>query len=120
MKVLKNMWKFTDTDADIIDSKVYKCMEFAENGNFKEFRKAYKELCKSSYGAESLKFGKYKLMGYEFDFTPFLKRFLVRYKYNNSYEIRYALNKTNIFDNFYESKSQIADILEDTRHIAIS
>lgn len=117
MKRLNNMWKFTDTDADVSDSKVYKCMELAESGNSKEFKKAYKELCKGYFGAESLRFGRYKLMGYEFDFTPFLRRFLIRYKYDNDYQVRFALNKTNIFDNIYESRSQVIDILEDTRHI---
>lgn len=116
MKRLNNMWKFTDTNADISDSLVYKCMECAENGNIKEFKRLYKELSKQSSSADYLRFGKYKLMGYEFDFTPFLKRFLVRYKYDNHYEIRFALNKTNIFDNMYESRNKVLDILEDTRH----
>lgn len=116
MKRLNNMWKFTDTDADISDSLVYKCMELAENGDFKEFKRAYKKLSQGYSCASDLRFGKYKLMGYEFDFTPFLKRFLVRYRYDNHYEIRFALNKTNIFDNMYESRSKVLDILEDTRH----
>lgn len=117
MKRLNNMWKFTDTDADISDSEVYKCMECAENGDVKKFKELYKELCKGSFGAEYLAVGKYKLMGYEFDFTPFLKRFLVRYKCDRYYEVRYALNKTNLFDNIYTTKSNVIDILEDTRHI---
>lgn len=116
MKVLNNIRKFTQTDSDISDSKVYKCMECAENGDVKEFKRLYKELCSSSFGAEYLKKGKYRLMGYEFDFTCFLKRFLVRNKYETTYEVVYALNKTNIFDNFYMSRSQYVDIIEDTRH----
>ncbi len=116
MKRLNNMWKFTDTDADISNSEVYKCMELAENGNEKEFKRLYKQLSKKTSCAEYLQYGKYRLLGYEFDFTPFLKRFLVRYEHNGYYEIRFALNKTNIFDNFYTSRSQVIDILEDTRH----
>ena len=117
VKVLDNMWKFTDTDVDISDSDVFKCMELAENGNYKEFKKLYKKLSKGSCGMDLLQYGRYKLMGYEFDFTPFLRRFLVRFKYDNDYKIRYALNKTNLFDNIYCTRSQVIDILEDTRHI---
>lgn len=116
MKILNNMYKFTDTDADISNSLVYKTLEVAESGNYKEFKKLYKELSKQGTCAEYLKVGTYKLMGYEFDFKPFLKRFLVRGKYDNDYTVVYALNKTNIFDNFYISKSSVTDILEDTRH----
>lgn len=119
MKILRNMYKFTDTNADITDSPVYKCMELAENGNVKEFKKAYKELSKGMFDADYMLVGKYKLMGYEFDFTPFLRRFLVRGKYEDNYTIRYALNKTNIFDNFYNSRSMVVDIIEDTRHIPV-
>ena len=35
MKVLNNLWKFTDTDKDISDSLAYKCLEVAESGNYK-------------------------------------------------------------------------------------
>lgn len=116
MKILNNMYKFTDTNADISDSLVYKTLEVAENGDYKEFKKLYKELSKQQFGAEYLKVGLYRLMGYELDFRPFLKRFLVRGKYDSDYTVVYALNKTNIFDNFYISKSSIIDVLEDTRH----
>lgn len=116
MEILNNMYKFTDTNADISDSLVYKTLEVAEKGNYKEFKKLYKELSKQGFCAEYLKVGTYKLMGYEFDFKPFLKRFLVRGKYDSNYTVVYALNKTNIFDNFYISKSSVTDILEDTRH----
>lgn len=117
MEILNNMYKFTDTEKDISDSLVYKTLKVAESGNYKEFKKLYKELSKQMFGAEYLEVGTYKLMGYEFDFTPFLKRFLVRRKYDTEYHVVYALNKTNIFDNFYISRSQVDDILEDTRHI---
>lgn len=116
MKILNNMYKFTDTDADVSDSLVYKTLEVAESGNYKDFKKMYKNLSKQFCGADLLIKGQYKLMGYKFDFTPFLKRFLVREKYNSDYTVVYALNKTNIFDNFYISKSSVTDILEDTRH----
>ena len=116
MKFLNNMWRFTDTNADVSDSNVYKTMELAENGDVKGFKKAYKELSKSSFGADCLQKGYYRLMGYEFDFRPFLKRFLVKEKYESVYRVVYALNKTNIFDNFYIKRSSIIDVLEDTRH----
>lgn len=113
MKILENMWKFTDTDSDISDSKIYKCMESIESGNVKEFKKLYEDISrgKSDFGS-----GRYRLMGYEFDFTPFLRRFLVRFRYNNTYSIIYALNKSNIYNNMYISRYNILDILEDTRH----
>ena len=117
MKVLNNLWKFTDTDKDISDSLAYKCLEVAESGNYKEFKKMYKELSKQSFGAYELQEGSYRLQGYQFDFTPFLKRFLIRYNGESSYSVVFALNKTNIFDNMYISRSQINDIIEDTRHI---
>lgn len=118
MKILNNMYKFTNTDADVSNSLVYKVMKVAENGDYNEFKKLYKELLKSSYNS-SLEKGIYKLMGYEFDFTPFLKRFLVKYKYNEYYNVVYAINKTNIFDNVYISKSQVIDVLEDVRHVPV-
>lgn len=117
MERLENMRKFTDTDKDISDSLVYKTMQVAESGNKKEFKRLYKELSKGYFGADHLIKGQYRLMGYEFDFTPFLKRFLIRDTYENVYRVVYALNKTNIFDNMYISRSQINDIIEDTRHI---
>lgn len=117
MKVLNNLWKFTDTDKDISDSLAYKCLEVAESGNYKEFKKMYKELSKQYFGAYELQKGTYRLQGYQFDFTPFLKRFLIRYNGESSYSVVFALNKTNIFDNMYISRSQINDIIEDTRHI---
>lgn len=117
MEILNNMYKFTDTDKDVSDSLAYKTLQVAENGNYNEFKKLYKELSKQSFGADYLQIGTYRLLGYEFDFTPFLKRFLVRRKCDNHYVVIYALNKTNIFDNFYISKSEVVDVLEDTRHI---
>lgn len=120
MKILNNMYKFTDTNADISDSLAYKTLEVAENGDYKEFKKLYKELSKQQFGASYLSVGLYRLMGYELDFRPFLKRFLVRRKYDSDYTVVYALNKTNIFDNFYISKSSVTDILEDTRHKILS
>ena len=117
MKVLNNLWKFTDTDKDISDSLAYKCLEVAESGNYKEFKKMYKELSKQYFGAYELQKGSYRLQGYQIDFTPFLKRFLIRYNGESSYSVVFALNKTNIFDNMYISRSQINDIIEDTRHI---
>lgn len=116
MKILNNMYKFTDTNADISNSLAYKTLELAENGNYKEFKKLYKQLSKQQFGADYLTVGLYRLMGYELDFRPFLRKFLVRNKYDNNYTIFYALNKTNIYDNFYVSKSYIIDVLEDTRH----
>jgi len=113
MELLKNMYKFTNTDADISGSAAYKTLKLAEDGNLKEFKKFYKKLSDSSFGSSDLSMhGIYKLMGYNLNFKPFLKKFLVKYKYNNYYIIIYALNKNNIFDYFYISRSQIDDIIE--------
>lgn len=116
MKILNNMYKFTDTNEDISNSLAYRTLEKAENGDYKEFKKLYKELSKQSFGADYLQKGYYRLMGYEFDFTPFLKKFLVMGKNDNYYRVVYALNKTNIFDNLYISRNYVVDVLEDTRH----
>ena len=116
MKMLENMWKFTDTDVDVSGSRVYKCMEAIENGDIKEFKKLYKELSQESGNTYNLQQGYYLLMGYKFDFKPFLRRFLVRFRYKNNYDIIYALNKTNIYDYAFISRYNIIDILEDTRH----
>ena len=116
MKLLKNMYRFTNTDADISDSTAYLCLQAAENGDVKTFKKLYKELSKGSFGADYLQHGKYKLRGYAMDFTPYLKRFLVRLKHEEVYHVIYALNKTNIFDNIYITRSQITDIIEDIRY----
>lgn len=119
MKILNNMYKFTDTNSDISNSLVYETMRVAENGDYKEFKRLYKQLLRSIHCVSSLEKGTYRLMGYEFNFKPFLKRFLIRYKYDNDYKVVYAINKTNIFDNSYISKNQVDDILEDTRHVPI-
>lgn len=115
MNKLKNMFAFTNTNADISDSVAYKCLESAEKGDIKDFKRLYKELSKGSFGSEYLQKGYYRLMGYQLDFRPYLKRFLVNFKYDNSYEVIYALNKSNIYEYFGVSKSLINDILEDTR-----
>lgn len=119
MKILNNMWRFTDTDADISDSLAYKTMLYAESGDLDNFKKSYKELSKQSFGASYLCEGYYKLMGYTFDFKPFLKRFLVKEKYDDCYRVYYALNKTNLYDYYFISKSRIEDIIEDTRCVII-
>ena len=77
------------------------------------------ELSKQYFGAYELQKGSYRLQGYQFDFTPFLKRFLIRYNGESSYSVVFALNKTNIFDNMYISRNQINDIIEDARHIVV-
>lgn len=115
MNKLKNMFAFTNTNADISDSVAYKCLESAEKGDIKDFKKLYKELSKSSFGGEYLQKGYYRLIGYQLDFRPYLKRFLVNFKYDDNYEVIYALNKSNIYEYFGVSKSLINDILEDTR-----
>lgn len=115
MKMLNNMYKFTNTEADVTESKAYNCLKNAENGNFKEFKKLYKELCQSSLGASDLQKGFYKLQGYEFSFIPFLKRFLVKFRNEDVYRVIYAINKTNIYDNFYIKKYDVVDVIEDTR-----
>ena len=112
MEILKNMYKFTNTNKDITESKVYQTMKAANEGNTKEFKKLYKELSKSSFGAEYLKKGKYRLLGYEFNFQPYLKKYLVNFRYENDYKIIYALNKSNITDYCYIAKYQIMDIVE--------
>ena len=43
-------------------------------------------------------------------------RFLVRFRYENKYDIIYALNKTNIYDYAFISKYNIVDVIEDIRH----
>ena len=113
--MLNNMYKFTNTDADVTESNAYKCLKNAENGNFKEFKKLYKELCQSSFGAINLQKGFYKLQGYKFSFIPFLKRFLVKFRNEEIYRVIYAINKTNIYDNFYIKKYDVIDVIEDTR-----
>lgn len=119
MEILNNMYKFTDTDADVSGSMAYKTLKLAESGNYNEFKKMYKKLSRGCVGVDDLRVGTYKVGGYEFDFTPFLKRFLIRDKYDGYYHVVYALNKTNIFDNLYISKSCVVDVLEDTRHTVI-
>ena len=117
MKVLNNMWKFTDTNEDISNSLAYKCLKVAESGNYKEFKKMYKELSKQSFCADYLRCGRYRLQGYELNFTPFLKRFLIRYNGENNYNVVFAINKTNVFENMYINRSKINDIIEDIRHV---
>lgn len=120
MEILNNMYRFTDTNKDISNSLAYKTLKVAEKGNYKEFKKLYKELSKHQSEASYLSVGLYRLMGYELDFRQYLKKFLIKKKYEDKYSVVYALNKTNIFDNFYINKSSIVDILEDTRHKILS
>ena len=47
MNKLKNMFAFTSTNADISDSVAYKCLESAEKGDIRDFKRLYKQTRKS-------------------------------------------------------------------------
>ena len=115
MKILQNMHAFVSSPSDDVSSSIaYKCLFNIENGNIKEFKKYYKLLQK---GIESydLQKGKYYVGGYCFNFKPYLKRFLVQFRYCDNYEVIYCINKSNIFNFNYISKYNIIDIIEDNR-----
>ena len=84
MENLIEAWKFTDTDRekpDILKGETPE--EFLNNKLSSSF----------NFGADNLtRSGMYRLYGWKFDFTPYLKRFVV--KTNDSIYETYAVNKT--------------------------
>ncbi len=50
MEILNNMYKFTDTNADISDSLAYKTLEVAEKENIKNLKNYTKNLANINLG----------------------------------------------------------------------
>lgn len=55
--------------------------------------------------------GYYKLAGWEFNFRQFMKRYLVKYDYDNSWRELWAFDKTCIRTSFY-TKDDIVEIVQ--------
>ena len=63
----------------------------------------------SIYGLDLLqRYGIYKYLGWAFDFTPFMKKFLVK-QYDNWDEC-YAINKTHLRNSIYGRIQKIVEI----------
>ena len=84
MENLIKAWKFTETDSEKPDIlRGLTPQEFLNNLLTSTF----------NFGTTNVtRFGTYKLSGWKFDFTPYLKRFVV--KTNFSIYETYAVNKT--------------------------
>ncbi len=96
---MKNVRKFVDHDipplSQLENSSVYKLMKhFNEGGTVKD---ADKTLMESVFGQlwhyDTYRNGTYKLQGYLFNFSEYLKTFLVKDKYYGWQECK-AFNKT--------------------------
>jgi hypothetical protein len=96
---MENVYKFVKWDVPALetlkDSTAYKTMEALQNGE------------KTSIYAES---GTVKLMGWLFDFRPYMKKYVVKIKYYGWQEM-YAFNKTAIRKN-YVIPSHVLQIVE--------
>lgn len=105
-------YKFTDTNTkleDLKDSQIYKAIEQADNEGKTDL---LKELYKSSFGVDNLYKGYYLLMGWKFDTKRYCKRFLIKFKNSSIFHEYFAPNKTTLYDSFYITRSQIAEIIE--------
>lgn len=105
-------YKFTNTNVelnDLKDSKIYRAIEQAENTGKLDL---LKELYTSSFGVDNLYKGCYLLQGWCFDIKKYCKRYLIKFKHNNCFYEYYAPNKTTLYNSFYITKSQIAEIIE--------
>lgn len=105
-------FKFTDTDVkleELKDSLIYKAVEQADKTGK---TKLLSDLYKSSFGADNLHKGFYRLRGWHFNIKKYCKRYLIRFKYDDCYREYFAPNKTTLYNSFYITKSQIREIIE--------
>ena len=112
-----NVYKFvTDGDFQPVDSYIHstahQLMTALNNGvSHKDIPSDLIEKVLSQlWHSETYRNGTYRLMGYAFDFSPFLKSYLVKTKYEGWQEYK-AFNKT-MLRKFAVIPSQILQIVE--------
>lgn len=85
-----------------------------ETGSFSALTKAEKEefgtILNELWHFEAYKTGKYRLMGFVIDFTPWMKTFWVKYRYHGIHE-RFSFNKTTL-RKWCNRPSEIVQIVE--------
>lgn len=99
---MRNVYKFvshTVPDLEELNSApAYKLLEKLNRGEQLTRSEKSSGIFDELWHSETYKTGRYKLMGYIFDFSPYMKSFLVKLKYYGWKEIR-AFDKTSIRQN---------------------
>ena len=99
---MENVYKFVNWDVpDLTELKsavAYKLLEKLNQGKSLTREEKCSSIFQQLWHSETYQTGRYKLMGYIFDFSPFMQTFLVKLKYHGWQEIR-AFDKTSIRKN---------------------
>lgn len=99
---MKNVFKFVAHDVPALDelkeAPVYKLLEKLNRGETLSREEKSAGIFKELWHSETYRTGRFRLMGYIFDFSPFMKTFLVKLKYQGWREVR-AFDKTSIRKN---------------------
>ena len=111
---MNNVYKFVSWDAPdlegLCNSVAYRLLNKLNNNEKLTRDEKDNGIFKELFHIETYRTGKYKLQGYVFDFSPFMKRYLVNHKYFGWREIR-AFDKTAIRHNA-ANPSYILEIVE--------
>lgn len=99
---MENVYKFVNWDVPPLEklssSLVYQLMLKLNNGGTLTRAEKNADIFRELPHPETYRTGVYKLNGYAFNFAPYMKRFLVKYKYYGWVEI-VAFDKTSIRHN---------------------
>ena len=116
--MVSTVYPFTANPApksELMDSRVYQALKLLEE------RKAYSKLTKTEkefvnnlftelWNPDAYKYGIIKVRGWAFDFRPFMKKYLVNYRYYGWKEV-WSFNKSCIRNN-YSTPSHVLEIVE--------
>ena len=99
---MKNVYKFVEYDIEDLEnysnSKAYKIMDKLNNGIDLSRDEKTGGIFDELYYYDTYHTGIYKLMGYMFDFRPYMKKYLVNVKYSGWVEM-YNFDKTSVRKN---------------------
>lgn len=111
---MKNVFKFANGEIRPLEefktSLAYIFLEKLNNGEKLSRKEKQAVIFSELSHGETYTSGIYKLGGWAFDFRPYMKRFLIRYKYCGWREVR-AFDKTAIRENAV-TPSHIIEIVE--------
>ncbi len=99
---MENVFKFVNHEIPALEelkgAPAYKLLEKLNRGEKLSREEKSGSIFQELWHAETYYTGRYKLMGYIFDFSPFMQTFLVKLKYHGWQEVK-AFDKTSIRKN---------------------
>ncbi len=99
---MENVFKFVDHEVPALEelkgAPAYKLLEKLNRGELLSREEKSGGIFQELWHSETYRTGRYKLMGYIFDFSPFMQTFLVKLKYHGWQEVK-AFDKTSIRKN---------------------